>query len=188
DVYKRQLMRTVFGLYDPEYIDFSYPTARDGANYIFSTYMLVQKPAQEDPLLKRVEALRQTLRREFETIAADPASYFGPEALEEAKTKLVDQNVFALESAGPFVTGTLTFWWAVAGTDYFFDYEANCRTVRWEDISRLIRTYLLDEQRAAALVRVRTSTYAADPRGEAVRAELGYIRITPENAFWWQQR
>ena len=39
--FKSALMRKVFGLYDAEYIDFTYPTARDGGNYIFSTYMLV---------------------------------------------------------------------------------------------------------------------------------------------------
>jgi len=186
--FKSSLMRTVFGLYDPEYIDFSYPTARDGANYIFSTYMLVQKPDQEEPLLKRVEDLRQKLRSEFEKIAADPESYFGAEALEEAKTKLVDQNIYALESAGSFVTSTLTFWWAVAGTDYFFDYETNCRKVSWDDISRLIRTYLVGEKQSAALVRVRTSTFSADPRGEAVRADLGYLKVNSTNAFWWQQQ
>jgi zinc protease len=214
--FKSEIMRKVFGLYDAEYIDFIYPTARDGGNYIFSTFMLVQKPATEEPVLQRVENLRKTVLDEFAQIARDPRAYFGDEALEEAKTKLVDQNIYALESAGSFVTDTLTFWWSTAGTDYFFNYEANCKKVTWDDISALIRKYLTGEAGqgsavvagsapgssvstsgapsassvppAATLVRLRTSTFGADPRMEAKIGELGYTRATAQNAFWWQQR
>jgi zinc protease len=210
--FKSEVMRKVFGLYDAEYIDFTYPTARDGGNYIFSTFMLVQKPATEEPVLQRVENLRKTILSEFAQIAADPRAYFGDGALEEAKTKLVDQNIYALESAGSFVTDTLTFWWSTAGTDYFFNYEANCRKVTWDDISALIRKYLTGEAgqgsaavagssvsmsgapsassvpSVATLVRLRTSTFGADPRMEAKISELGYTRVTAQNAFWWQQR
>lgn len=197
--FKSTIMRKVFGLYDAEYIDFTYPTSRDGGNYIFSTYMLVQKPAAEEPVLQRVENLRKTILGEFAQIAKDPRAYFGDGALEEAKTKLVDQNIYALESAGSFVTDTLTFWWSTAGTDYFLNYEANCRKVTWDDISALIRKYLIGEgaqtagdgasgtPAVAALVRLRTSTFGADPRMDAMIQELGYTRVTPDNAFWWQQ-
>lgn len=212
--FKSALMRKVFGLYDAEYIDFTYPTARDGGNYIFSTYMLVQKPAAEEPVLQRVENMRQTVLSEFEQIAKDPKAYFGEGALEEAKTKLVDQNIYALESAGSFVTDTLTFWWSTAGTAYFFDYESNCRKVTWEDISSLIRRYLIGEAGVASgtagntvaanassdsspaagarppvatLVRLRSSTFNADPRMDSKISELGYTRVTADNAFWWQK-
>ncbi len=211
--FKSEIMRKVFGLYDAEYIDFTYPTARDGGNYIFSTYMLVQKPATEEPVLQRVESLRKTVMDEFARIAADPKAYFGDDALEEAKTKLVDQNIYALESAGSFVTDTLTFWWSTAGTEYFFNYEANCRKVSWEDISALIKKYLTGTEAhgkttdaggqvqglasipatssvppMASLVRLRTSTFDADPRMDTTIKELGYTRVTAQNAFWWQQR
>jgi len=41
---------------------------------------------------------------------------------------------------------------------------------------------------AATLVRLRTSTFDADPRMDANIKELGYTRVTAQNAFWWQQR
>lgn len=228
--FKSEIMRKVFGLYDAKFIDFTYPTARDGGNYIFSTYMLVQKPATEEPVLQRVENLRKSVLDEFALIADDPQAYFGEGALEEAKTKLVDQNIYELESAGSFVTDTLTFWWATAGTEYFFNYEANCRKVTWDDIAALIRKYLIGEEAkgetadvgsalpdssasagmsagmsadvsttgaatildmppaVATLVRLRTSTFEADHRMAEKIKELGYTRITAENAFWWQQR
>jgi hypothetical protein len=102
------------------------------------------------------------------------------------------------------VTDTLTFWWSTAGTDYFFDYEANCRKVTWEDISSLIRKYLIGEASAASgtadsslaasarppaatLVRLRSSTFSADPRMDSKIIELGYTRVTADNAFWWQK-
>lgn len=198
--FKSAMMRKVFGLYDPEYIDFTYPTARDGGNYIFSTYMLVQKPATEEPVLQRVENLRATILSEFVQIAKDPRAYFGEGALEEATIKLVDQNIYALESAGSFVTDTLTFWWSTASTDYFLNYEENCRKVTWEDISTLIKKYLVSETEEnaaggtlrspaiATLVRLRTSTFGADPRMESKIQQFGYTRVTQGNAFWWQQR
>ena len=207
--FKSDIMRKVFGLYDAEYIDFGYPTARDGGNYIFSTYMLVQKPATEEPVLQRVENLRKAVLNEFSQIAADPRAYFGGDAaLDEAKTKLVDQNIYALESAGNFVTDTLTFWWSTAGTDYFLNYEKNCKKVSWNDISTLIKKYLtggMEDGTAAAgaagsaperaavptaatLVRLRASTCGADPRMDTKIDELGYTRVSAQNAFWWQQR
>jgi len=139
--FKSSIMKKVYGLYDADYIEFVYPTSRDGGNYIFSTLMLAQKPDTEEPILQRVEELRKTVQDEFARIAEDPRTYFGgDEALEVAKTKLIDQNIYALESTKSFVTGTLTFWWATASTDYFFKYEENCRSVRWEDIAALIKT------------------------------------------------
>ncbi len=210
--FKSTIMRKVFGLYDASYIDFTYPTSRDGGNYIFSTYMLVQSPAAEEPVLQRVENLRKTVLSEFQQIAKDPRAYFGDSALEEAKTKLVDQNIYALESAGSFVTDTLTFWWSTAGTDYFLNYEANCHKVTWDDISALIKKYLTGESKngqgvaastaaapatgsadqsspaVATLVRLRTSTFGADPRMDSMIQDLGYTKISGQNAFWWQQQ
>ncbi|HOO02388.1 MAG TPA: pitrilysin family protein [Rectinema sp.] len=189
--FKSEIMRKVYGLYDAEYIDFVYPTSRDGGNYIFATLMLVQRPAEEEPVLQRVENLKSVVLDEFALIAKDPSAYFGgDEALEEAKTKLVDQNIYALESSGSFVTDTLTFWWSTAGTEYFFDYEENCRKVSWEDISSLIERYLAGESNpnVATLVRLRTSTLNSDPRMDAKISELGYSRLTAQNAFWWQKQ
>jgi zinc protease len=189
--FKKNLMDRIPGLYDPEYIDFSYPTARDGGNYVFNTYLTVQNPKVEGPVLDRVEELKGVVLDEFAKIAADPKGYFGPEELEKAKTKLIDQNLYAMESAEDFVTETLTFWWSTATAQYFFGYEENCRQVSWTDISRLLSDYLLGggnvAPAAATLIRLRSSTAGSDLRMADKIQELGYVKATADNAFWWQR-
>lgn len=190
--FKNAIMNNVDGLYDPEYIDFIYPTARDGGNYIFSTYMLIQKPAAEGPVLDRVEALRRAVLEEFALIAADPEAYFGKEEIEKAKTKLIDQNIFAMESAQGFVTDTLTFWWSTATADYFFGYEDNCRKVSWSDIAGLVTRYIIGSGAqpgpdAATLLRIRSSTAGSDLKMDAKMQEYGYLKAGADNAFWWQK-
>jgi zinc protease len=179
--FKTALMESGLGLYDPEYISFSYPTARDGGNYQFSTFLLLG----QDPsgIIDRAEKLRALVVDQFARIADDPVSYFGEAELEKAKTKLIDQNLLSEEVASSFVTGVLTFWWSVAGADYYFDYEKNCSKVSWSDISDLIRRYLETADSACEL-RLRADAYSA---AQKRAAELGYTEVGPDNAFWWQK-
>lgn len=193
--FKSSIMRKVPKLYDAEYIDFSYPTARDGGNFIFSTYMLIEKPAAEGAVLDRVEGLRKAVLDEFDLITADPEAYFGAAELETAKTKLIDQNIYAMESAQRFVTDTLTFWWSTATADYFFAYENNCRKVVWGDIAGLAENYITGlpapasaaQPAAATLIRIRTSTFGSDMRMGAKMQEHSYEKVNADNAFWWQK-
>ena len=188
--FKRSIMANVEGLYDAEYIDFSYPTARDGGNFIFSTYMLIDKPAIEGAVLDRIEGLRAAVLNEFTQIAADPEAYFGAAELEKAKTKLIDQNIYAMESAQRFVTETLTFWWSTATADYFFTYEDNCRRVGWSDIADLVSRYIVGGGKtpeSATLARIRTSTFGSDLIMSAKMQEYGYEKVGAGNAFWWQK-
>jgi zinc protease len=180
--FKTKLMDSGLGLYDPEYIGFGYPTARDGGNYQFSTFLLLGKDASD--AVDRADALRKLVVDEFALIAKDPAAYFGDAELEKAKTKLIDQNLLSEEVASGFVTGVLTFWWSVASTDYYFDYEKNCRNVSWADISALIGRYF-GGAASASEVRLRADAYspAAAARAEA----LGYAEVGADNAFWWQK-
>jgi zinc protease len=184
--FKTDLMKSGLDLYDPEYISFNYPTSRDGGDYQFSAYLVAQDPLKEGNILDRTEALRKALKDEFALIAQDPAAYFGEGELDKAKAKLIDQNLLSEEVASSFVTDSLTFWWSVATTDYFFGYEENCRKVSWEDISGLIGRYLADSPSAAEL-RIRSDTYAADPSAAEREKALGYLEIGRDNAFWWQR-
>jgi zinc protease len=184
--FKSDLMRSGLGLYDPEYIGFNYPTARDGGNFQFAAYFVATDPAKEGNILDRSEALRKFLKDEFALIAKDPAAYFGAEALDKAKSKLIDQNLMSEEVASSFITRSLAFWWSVATTDYFYGYEGNCRKVGWVEISSLIERYLVGAPSAAAL-RIRSDAYASDPSAAEREKALGYSEIGPENAFWWQK-
>ncbi|TXT50495.1 MAG: peptidase M16 domain-containing protein [Spirochaetes bacterium] len=191
--FKKSLMVKVPGLFDPEYIDFSYPTARDGANFIFNTYLVVQNPQSEGSVLDRVESLRLAVMEEFTLMAVDPVEYFSARELEKAKTKLIDQNIYALESVDSFITDTLTFWWSTATADYFFGYEENCAAVGWDSIVSLLRRYILgarpDSSPAqASMVRLRTSTAGTDFKMAGKIEELGYAKATSDTAFWWQRQ
>ena len=185
--FKADLMKSGLGLYDPEAIGFSYPTSRDGGAFAFSAYLVAKEGAKEGNILDRAQALRKFLVSELAEIARDPAAYFGAEALGKAKEKLIDQNLLSEEVAQSFVTASLTFWWSVATTDYFFGYEDNCRKVSWTDISRLLSRYLIDAP-SAALVRIRADAYASDPAAAEREKALGYAEIGPDNAFWWQRK
>ena len=68
--------------------------------------------------------------------------------------------------------------------------QAGSAKVSWEDISSLIERYLAGESNpnVATLVRLRTSTLNSDPRMDAKISELGYSRLTAQNAFWWQKQ
>jgi zinc protease len=184
--FKSELMKSGLGLYDPEYIGFNYPTARDGGAFRFDAYFVANDPAKEGNILNRAEALRKVLKDEFALIARDPAAYFGAGELEKAKAKLIDQNLLSEEVASSFVTRSLVFWWSVATTDYFYGYEGNCSKVDWADISGVIERYLADAPSAAAL-RMRTDAYASDPNAAEREKALGYAEIGPDNAFWWQR-
>jgi zinc protease len=186
--FKSDLMKSGLGLYDPEYIGFNYPTARDGGDYEFSAYLVAQEGAKQGNILDRAEELRKFLKDEFALIAKDPAAYFGADELGKAKEKLIDQNLLAEEVALSFVTGSLTFWWSVATTDYYFGYEKNSRKVGWADISALIRRYLSPSSPSAIEVRMRSDAYASDSRAAEREKALGYTEVGPDNAFWWQER
>ncbi|AEJ18313.1 M16 family metallopeptidase [Gracilinema caldarium] len=190
--FKQTLMKKSPGLYDERYIDFSYPTSRDGGSYGFTTYFKMGMP-DAPSLIIRTEALRKLLLEEFSIIAQNPESYFGKEELEKAKTKLIDHNLLSMEVASSFVTGTLTFWWSVASTDYFFSYEKNCKAVTFQDIQDLIRRYILgvdENSRPAVATAVRFSTADGwkEPGLQTDITSYGYQEISPETAFWWQQQ
>jgi zinc protease len=185
--FKSALMKSGLGLYDPEYIDFSYPTSRDGGEFRFSSLLVAKEGAKEGNILDRNEALRAFVASELAEIARDPAAYFGPGALEKAKAKLIDQNLLSGEVASSFVTSSLTFWWSVASTDYFFGYEENCRKVGWSDVSSLVKRYLLGPP-SATLLRIRADAYASDQGAAEREKALGYSEIGSDNAFWWQRK
>ena len=184
--FKQALMEKVPGLYDPEYISFNYPTARDGGTYYFSTYMLLDNPETDGATIDRVAALEKAVREEFALIAKDPAAYFGAEELAKAKAKLIDLNLLSTEVPSSYVTDTLVFWWAVATTDYFFGYEANCAKVSFDDIKGLINGYLVNSPCATAL-RLKSDFYDGEPGMADLVKSQGYTVVGADNAFWWQK-
>ena len=184
--FKSALMEKGPGLYDPEYIGFSYPTSRDGGVLSFSAFLVLEDPAKDGPTLDRVAALEKAVLAEFEAVAKDPAAYFGAEELAKAKGKLIDQNLLSTEVASSYVTDTLTFWWAVATTDYFQGYERNCRAVSFSDISAFVSRYLLGAPLASTL-RMAGQAFRDEPGMGGRMKALGFEAVDESAAFWWQQ-
>ena len=87
------------------------------------------------------EAIRATLL-EIEKFT-DP-EYFTDEQMQSAKTMLAVGDVFGREKTSSFAR-TLTFWWAVAGLDYYLDYLPQLEAITREDIARYVETYILDQ-------------------------------------------
>lgn len=191
--FKSALMDKGPGLYDPEYIEFNYTTARDGGTFDFFTYLAMDEPGKDPPLIERNEKLRALVLDELALVAKDPEAYFGKDELAKAKAKLIDLNLLSMETASNFVTGTLTFWWAVATTDYFFSYEQNCNKVSWADVSDLIKRYLVGTQAGKApnmtsLLRANSEMIDADAGMAELEKAQGYTRVDGDNAFWWQKK
>jgi zinc protease len=190
--FKTGLMKRVADLVGPEYLYFDYPTSKDGSTIDFSAILRLGDPGTDGSLALRAEGLRSALSEELALVAADPAAYFPAGALERAKTKLIDRNILAMEDGGRFVTNTLGFWWAVAGTDYFFGYQDNCLKVGWLEISRFIGRYFLGSHEAAAL-RAESSYLAANDAAHAVAGAPAaggapaYERVGADKAYWWQR-
>ncbi len=182
--FKIDLMKKDPDLLNPEYISFHYPTSRDGSTFYFSAVLKLGDPATDAPLGERAERLRLALDEELALVARDPVAFFPAGALRSAKNKLVDRNAIMLEDTGRFITDVLSFWWAVAGTDYFLGYESNCLKVKEDQLVRFLKRYLADRPEAVA-IRVDSAWLAANETAKP--GQGAYEKVGADNAFWWQK-
>jgi zinc protease len=173
--FKSSVFAAVPGLYQKEYINGYYYTQRDGGQVNFSTYLYQHPSLPSAP--ERALAFRDAVARELSAMASD-ASYFADEELALVKTKLEDQNAFLLETADGFID-TLSFWWASAGTAYYYSYVPRMKEVGREEIADYLSRYALS---SAALSMVRVNPADHD---EALAEAAGFEVIGPDNAFWW---
>jgi len=90
------------------------------------------------------------LLREELSHFTDP-DYFTDEQLETAKTLLAVSELYSRQQSTEWVH-TVSFWWAVAGLDYYRDYVRNLQAVTREDIVRYIETYLIDQPYVLSLM------------------------------------
>ena len=119
-------------------------------------------------LPNRVEESLGLMRSEIEQFT-DPL-YFTDEQLETAKTLLAVSELYSRQQTTEWVH-TVSFWWAVAGLDYYLDYVRNLQAVTRADIVEYIDTYLTDQPYAMSVL--------VNP---GVRATLD---LTSETAVEW---
>jgi zinc protease len=179
--FKTELMKSVPGLYDKNYINASYSTQRDGGRITFSTAFLVdpKKPAWERAQLHFKEQVRGV---QVESMRNNPARYFPKEDFEAVKAKLEDERTASLETADGFIQ-SLSFWWAVASGDYFLGYQDAMKQVTTEDIRAFLYKFISKNLEIVSL-RLSPADFANESKAALAH---GFEEITADNAYWWMK-
>lgn len=107
----------------------------------------ISAAAQMQP--DKLEAATHALLAEINKMA-DP-DYFTDAQLENAKTILTVQDMYGREQTSSFAS-TISFWWAVAGLDYYLDYVSNLQKVTREDIAQYVQNYIIGKPFVAGLL------------------------------------
>ncbi|PKL24683.1 MAG: hypothetical protein CVV47_09625 [Spirochaetae bacterium HGW-Spirochaetae-3] len=177
--FKTNLFNEVPALYDKDYIGGYYFTQRDGGQVSFYTYCFVD-PAL--PLADRAgKAFKDAVALgEIRAMTADPA-YFSDAEFDVVKRKIEDEQILDLETPDRFIS-TLSFWWSVASTDYFFDYVPNMKKVQRRDIGAFLDKFVVSNVPVVA-IRLNPADYTAEADSLAA---AGFRIVSPDNAFWWK--
>jgi zinc protease len=98
------------------------------------------------PIALTLQAAPQNVEAALRAVYAEvdhfrDADYFTDEQLETAKTLLAVTEIYGRERTSSWVH-VVSFWWAVAGLDYYRDYVRNLQAVTRDDIDRYLATYL----------------------------------------------
>ncbi len=177
--FKTAVFELVPALYEKEYIGGYYYTQRDGGQVSFYTYCFVD-PAY--PLAARaVTAFQQAIVSSEIPAMIKDASYFSDDEFAIVKQKMEDEQILNLETPEKFIA-TLSFWWAVASTDYFFNYVPTMRQVGRQDIAGFLGKYVLSNIPVIA-IRVNPKDYEAEAGN---LASSGFGLVNADNAFWWK--
>ncbi len=93
------------------------------------------------------EKARAALHALQEEIADfDAPDYFSNQELQNAKTLLGAEDLYAREKPSEYAH-TLSFWWASTGITYFKTYQSALAAVSRADIRRYLQTYLIGKPR-----------------------------------------
>lgn len=177
--FKTKVFEKVPALYEKDYIGAYYYTQRDGGQISFYTYCFVD-PAL--PLADRAaKAFRDaTVAGESASMGSEPA-YFSDDEFQIVKRKLEDERILSLETPEKFIE-TLSFWWAVASTDYFFNYVPEMRKVERKDIASFLSRYVLT---AAPVIALRVNPTDFKAEAESL-SKAGFVTVDADAAFWWR--
>ncbi|MGE7775405.1 M16 family metallopeptidase [Chitinophaga sp. NPDC101104] len=91
----------------------------------------------------------KALAREIAQFDSD--DYFTDEQLETSKIKLANSEKFNMEATTDYIH-SLSFWWASATLDYYFDYIAELNKVTRKDIQDYVRKYIKNQPSVAGLL------------------------------------
>ncbi|MCP4223364.1 MAG: insulinase family protein, partial [Actinomycetia bacterium] len=87
----------------------------------------------------KVEAAVKAIQDEVRKFTQD--DYFTDEQIETAKTLLAIDHIYGREKTSSYAH-TVSFWWAVAGLDYYTGYIENLKKVSRADMKKYVSTYI----------------------------------------------
>lgn len=122
------------------------------------------------------DRVRDAIRATLEEIdrLRDP-EYYTDEQIESAKTRLAVQDIFSRERTSE-LAHTITYWWAIAGIDYYFDYLPNLQAVTREDIARYVDDYIDEENFVLGLIASSAHLEALELTEDELRALIEEIQ------------
>jgi zinc protease len=177
--FKQDIFSTVPGLYKKEYISAYYATERDGGFIGFSTYMVLAPTGDN---FARAMSLEKAFMEEVSAMAANQA-FFDAGDYEVMRRQLGDERIVEQETVDGYIS-SLSFWWAVAGLDYYLGYTDNLKRVGYPQLRSFLSSYLLGRN---FVLSVRINP--ADFQRERIAAEkAGFTVITKADAYWWQAK
>lgn len=177
--FKQNMFDALPTLYEKNETSASYFTQRDGAEVYSTTLFLANG---EVPLAQATKDFQKAFLDETKKMVAD-GDYFTAEEFAIVKRRLEDDQFWALENPENFVE-SLSFWWSAASADYYFDYVKKMNGVSKADINKFLTDYVVNNV-PIVLVITNPKDYA---REKAHFDKAGFLRITPENAFWWRNK
>lgn len=180
--FKTSVFNALPGLYQKDYISGYYLTQRDGGSVNFDSYLFADPKSSTTMLAQQ---FKETVKGELTAIVESTGKkkeYFSASDFEVARNKLEDQQLLERETPETLIAN-LSFWWASAGTDYYFFYVPNVKRVGMADISSFIDRYILKHE-AVVAVRMNAGDYVAE---KPKAARLGFSPLTKANAFWWKK-
>lgn len=127
----------------------------------------------------KLEAAVGALLTELEKVTLP--GYFTDEQLESAKTILAIEDLFARESMSSF-THTVSFWWAVAGLDYYRGYIDSLKAVTRADITAYVTKYIIGKPFVVAAIVPTDSPLAASFDAKRLESLVTQVGAHAEDA------
>lgn len=174
---KTMLSNSSFAIPDPGYLSIGYITSR--SHGIIQSVAIMLAP--EQMMAQRAAYFAQVLSEDIAQSIAENPSFFSEDEYKKLSASMNDSVIIRSEKPDTFFAN-LRFWWAVADTEYYFNYDSAVASASQQQIAQFASDYLLHKP-ALVVVLVNPELYAQQ-RSEY--EQLGYKEITADSAFWWK--
>lgn len=160
-----------------DYIWAGYSTQR--RNGTITTGALLLSP--ENSLAERI----QHFYEKFNSIMTEYSKskkIISNEMKESILLNIRDDDILSSETTGG-ILGSLQYWWADCGVEYYKGYSDNMAKVNNKAISKMLSKYVVNKN-PLIVVMVNPEVYESQ---KEEFAKLGFIEMPKENIFWWSK-